>query len=83
MCQPIVKKCLDGYNGTIIAYGQTASGKTHTMVGSAVEKGILGNAVDDIYEYILGNNDTREITLWASYMEVYNEQVNDLLDKTN
>ena len=38
-------------------------------------------AVDDIFRYIDSNANVRDVTLWASYMEVYNEQINDLLDQ--
>ena len=41
MCRPIVQKCLDGFNGTIFAYGQTTSGKTHTMIGTKEDRGVL------------------------------------------
>ena len=51
MCKPIVEKCLDGFNGTIFAYGQTTSGKTHTMIGTTEDRGILMQAVSDIYKY--------------------------------
>lgn len=83
MCRPIVQKCLDGFNGTIFAYGQTTSGKTHTMIGTTEDRGILLQAVNDVYKFIDQNEGEREVFLWASYLEIYNEQVNDLLDKSN
>ena len=83
VCQPIIHRCLDGFNGTIFAYGQTTSGKTHTMLGSSFDKGILLQSMNDIFKFIDDNQDSREVTLWGSYMEVYNEQVNDLLDQNN
>ena len=83
VCQPIIYRCLDGFNGTIFAYGQTTSGKTHTMLGTSFDKGILLQSMTDIFKFIDDNQDTREVTLWGSYMEVYNEQVNDLLDQNN
>lgn len=73
MCRPIVNKCLDGYNGTIFAYGQTTSGKTHTMIGTMEDRGVLLQAVNDIYKYIEKQEGEREIFLWASYLEIYNE----------
>ena len=83
MCKPIVEKCLDGFNGTIFAYGQTTSGKTHTMIGTTEDRGILMQAVSDIYKYKQQTQGEREVYLWASYLEIYNEQINDLLDKSN
>ena len=47
-----MKQCLDGFNGTIFAYGQTTSGKTHTMIGGSFDKGILTQSVNDIFRYI-------------------------------
>jgi centromeric protein E len=83
VCSPIIQRCLEGYNGTIFAYGQTSSGKTHSMLGTSFDKGILLQSVSEIFEYISENQDNRDVTLWASYLEVYNEQINDLLDVTN
>lgn len=48
----IVLGCMEGVNGTIFAYGQTSSGKTHTMVGTAEEPGIIPLAFKDILDYI-------------------------------
>jgi centromeric protein E len=48
----IVKKAVDGYNGTVFAYGQTSSGKTHTMRGHTDEAGIIPLAVADLFEEI-------------------------------
>jgi len=50
------------------------------MLGNSFDRGVLMQSVKDIFQYINDNEDNREITLWASYMELYNEQVNDLLD---
>jgi centromeric protein E len=48
----LVKKAMDGYNATVFAYGQTSSGKTHTMRGHAEEAGIIPLAVADLFEEI-------------------------------
>ena len=53
------------------------------MIGSQFDKGILIQSVNDIFKYIDENSNERDLTLWASYMEVYNEQINDLLDQNN
>jgi len=73
MCKPIINKVLDVFNGSIFTYGQTTSGKTHTMLGTAFDQGILNHSMKEIYAFILGNEDIREFTLWTTYMEIYNE----------
>lgn len=54
--EPIVESVLDGYNGTIFAYGQTSSGKTHTMLGEDIEieeeRGIIPRLVTGIFNKI-------------------------------
>lgn len=78
--QPLVmsaiKNCL---NATIFAYGQTASGKTHTMMGTFSEEGIISLSVQDIFSYIKNSNDERNYLLRVSYLEIYNEVLLDLL----
>eukprot|EP00164_Ancoracysta_twista_P005292 GFYU01007244.1.p1 GENE.GFYU01007244.1~~GFYU01007244.1.p1 ORF type:complete len:635 (-),score=92.00 GFYU01007244.1:232-2136(-) len=78
----IVEDCMEGYNGTILAYGQTASGKTHTILGDKNRPGLLPRAIDGIFENIKDTRD-REYLLRMSYVEIYNESVNDLLDPRN
>ncbi|XVF56276.1 hypothetical protein PTKIN_Ptkin06aG0106000 [Pterospermum kingtungense] len=81
----IVAAAVRGFNGTVFAYGQTNSGKTHTMRGSAAEPGVIPLAVHDLFDIIqqdleLVNQDVdREFLLRMSYMEIYNEEINDLL----
>ncbi|XP_038660407.1 centromere-associated protein E isoform X5 [Scyliorhinus canicula] len=74
----IVRSITQGYNGTIFAYGQTSSGKTYTMMGNAVAPGLIPLAIRNLFSVI---NDTlnREFLLRASYVEIYNESVSDLL----
>ena len=83
--KPIIKDVLNGFNGTIFAYGQTASGKTHTMEGSIADPelhGITPRIVNDIFDYIYNMDPASnvEFTLKVSYFEVYNEEIRDLLD---
>jgi centromeric protein E len=66
----LVKKVVGGFNGTVFAYGQTSSGKTHTMRGTASNPGIVPLAVQDIFNHICGTQD-REYLLRVSYMEVW------------
>ncbi|KAK5787155.1 kinesin-like protein KIN-7O isoform X1 [Gossypium arboreum] len=74
----IVAAAVRGFNGTVFAYGQTNSGKTHTMRGSAAEPGVIPRAVHDLFDIIQQDVD-REFLLRMSYMEIYNEEINDLL----
>ncbi|KAJ0716663.1 putative plus-end-directed kinesin ATPase [Helianthus annuus] len=74
----IVSAAIGGFNGTVFAYGQTNSGKTHTMRGSSVEPGVIPLAVHDLFDMIQQEID-REFLLRMSYMEIYNEEINDLL----
>ncbi|KAM8804254.1 centromere-associated protein E isoform 2-T2 [Rhynchonycteris naso] len=78
---PIIDSAIQGYNGTIFAYGQTASGKTYTMMGSEDYLGVIPRAIHDIFQKIEKCPD-REFLLRVSYMEIYNETIADLLCDT-
>lgn len=73
----IIESVLNGFNGTVFAYGQTSSGKTHTMQGSAEEPGIIPLAVHDVFDSI-DHSEGREFLVRVSYLEIYNEQMVDL-----
>lgn len=76
---------MGGYNGTIFAYGQTGCGKTHTMIGVKNDKnqrGIIPNAFDHIFGFFDdANNSQKKFLIRCSYLEIYNEQIRDLLSK--
>ena len=86
-----------GYNGTIMAYGQTGSGKTYTMFGRSLmdnerglnknvydeEKGIVQRAVHQIFEYRNQKKEEKSINIYVSFMQIYLNQITDLLDKKN
>uniref|UniRef100_A0A0B7AFD1 Kinesin-like protein n=1 Tax=Arion vulgaris TaxID=1028688 RepID=A0A0B7AFD1_9EUPU len=83
--KPIVADVLSGYNGTIFAYGQTSSGKTHTMegvMGNDVHQGIIPRIVQDIFNYIYGMDENLEFHIKVSYFEIYMDKIRDLLDVT-
>eukprot|EP00501_MAST-03F_sp_TOSAG23-6_P001805 GSMAST32.ASY1.ANO1.1883.1 assembled CDS len=80
--QGIVKSSMEGINGTIMAYGQTSSGKTFTMSGTHDCPGIIPLATMDIFSLIHEEPD-REFLLRVSMCEVYNEEVRDLLNPNN
>ncbi|KAF8404845.1 hypothetical protein HHK36_009734 [Tetracentron sinense] len=71
-----------GGHGTAFAYGQTSSGKTFTMNGSENDPGIIHMAVKDIFQNIQMVTD-REFLIRVSYMEIYNEEINDLFVQEN
>ncbi|KAJ4479867.1 P-loop containing nucleoside triphosphate hydrolase protein [Lentinula lateritia] len=73
-----VVAAMEGFNAVIFAYGQTASGKTYTLSGSEVEPGIIPRAMRQVFSYIR-RTETREYLLRCSYLEIYNEQIHDLL----
>lgn len=75
----LVWSCMEGYNGTVFAYGQTSSGKTYTMTGTEFQPGVIPQAVEDVFAYIHQSAGKREFLLRVSYMEIYNESVRDLL----
>ena len=84
VARPIVCNVLEGYNGTIFAYGQTGTGKTFTMEGdrSVPElKGIIPNSFAHIFGHIAKSGDDKNFLVRVSYLEIYNEEVQDLLGK--
>ncbi|CAF1709969.1 unnamed protein product [Brassica napus] len=79
--RPVVKAAMEGVNGTVFAYGVTSSGKTHTMHGDQESPGIIPLAIRDVFS-IIQDTPGREFLLRVSYLEIYNEVINDLLDPT-
>ncbi|XP_040889797.1 kinesin heavy chain isoform X2 [Toxotes jaculatrix] len=81
----IVRDVLGGYNGTIFAYGQTSSGKTHTMEGNLHDPqgmGIIPRIAEDIFEHIFAMDENLEFHIKVSYFEIYMDKIRDLLDVT-
>ncbi|CAL1395742.1 unnamed protein product [Linum trigynum] len=82
LTKDIINAAVEGFNGTAFAYGQTSSGKTFTMNGSENDPGIIHRAVRDIFDKIQDVSD-REFLIRVSYMEIYNEEINDLFAVEN
>ena len=88
---PVVMGVLDGYNACVFAYGQTGSGKTHTMGGpdgaSQHEElvGINDRALTELFETARARGETDGVsyTIAVEMREIYNEQVRDLLRRTD
>ncbi|CDQ85595.1 unnamed protein product [Oncorhynchus mykiss] len=82
--RPLVDSVLQGFNGTIFAYGQTGTGKTYTMLGMPTdnERGIIPNSFNHIFTQI-SRSQNQQYLVRASYLEIYREEVRDLLCKDN
>ncbi|CDW54803.1 Osmotic avoidance abnormal protein 3 [Trichuris trichiura] len=79
----LVESVLEGYNGTVFAYGQTGSGKSFTMQGPdnwPVQKGIVPRTFEHIFEAI-STTENVKFLICASYLEIYIEDVRDLLGR--
>ncbi|GMH96925.1 hypothetical protein TrVE_jg13422 [Triparma verrucosa] len=81
VAKPIIEKAMEGFNGTIFAYGQTSSGKTHTLMGNAEDPGITLQTISEVFALIAVEKNT-EFLVRISYIEIYNEEIKDLLDTT-
>ncbi|XP_061357813.1 kinesin-like protein KIN-UA isoform X2 [Gastrolobium bilobum] len=83
VARPVVESVLDGYNGTIMAYGQTGTGKTYTLGRLGEEdtaaRGIMVRAMEDIFADVSLETDSVSV----SYLQLYMETIQDLLDPTN
>ncbi|KAK8049725.1 kinesin motor domain-containing protein [Apiospora phragmitis] len=74
----LVRRVMEGYHGTVFAYGMTGTGKTFSMQGTASSPGVIPLAITDIFSYIR-ETPSREFLLRVSYLEIYNEKIHDLL----
>mmetsp|Transcript_4990 Transcript_4990/g.15894 ORF Transcript_4990/g.15894 Transcript_4990/m.15894 type:complete len:803 (+) Transcript_4990:124-2532(+) len=77
--QDLVVSAMEGKHSSAFAFGQTSTGKTYTMQGTSEFPGVIPRAVHDVFAYISRTSD-REFLLRVSYMEVYNESINDLFE---
>ncbi|XP_040835951.1 kinesin-like protein KIF18A isoform X2 [Ochotona curzoniae] len=77
--KPILRSFLNGYNCTVLAYGATGAGKTHTMLGSVDEPGVMYLTMLDLYKSMDEIKEEKVCSTAVSYLEVYNEQIRDLL----
>ncbi|XP_057531871.1 kinesin-like protein KIN-UB [Amaranthus tricolor] len=83
VAKPVVESVLAGYNGTVLAYGQTGTGKTHTLgqlgEADASERGIMVRSVEDI----LADTCLETDSVSVSYIQLYMETIQDLLNPVN
>lgn len=84
--KPIVEGVMQGFNGTVFAYGQTSSGKTFTMSGPDLEDpismGIIPRMVNTVFDFINDTDNNTEFTVKISFCEIYLEKIKDLLNPT-
>ncbi|CAK9265534.1 unnamed protein product [Sphagnum jensenii] len=93
---PMVENCMAGYNSCMFAYGQTGSGKTHTMLGDIDDlfhqpsdnRGITPRIFEYLFARILKEEEERKLehlqyVCKCSFLEIYNEQITDLLEPTS
>ncbi|KAL7398246.1 hypothetical protein ABVT39_006715 [Epinephelus coioides] len=81
--RPLVDSVLFGFNGTIFAYGQTGTGKTYTMEGvrnDPERRGVIPNSFEHIFTHI-SRSQNQQYLVRASYLEIYQEEIRDLLSK--
>lgn len=83
---PLVDSVLNGFNGTIFAYGQTGTGKTFTMEGNKSvrndpeRRGVIPNSFEHVFNHI-ARSQNKQYLVRASYLEIYQEDIRDLLSK--
>ena len=81
--QPAVASVVEGFNASIIAYGQTGTGKTYTMEGTTEAPGIIPRAIGDIFAHVergqLEAPTRKRFLLRTAYLQIYNDNVSDLL----
>uniref|UniRef100_A0A8D3E5J2 Kinesin-like protein n=1 Tax=Scophthalmus maximus TaxID=52904 RepID=A0A8D3E5J2_SCOMX len=70
---------MNGFNCTVFAYGATGAGKTHTMLGAQNEPGVMYRTMTDLFKRMDDAKEEKEFAVAFSYLEVYNEQIRDLL----
>ncbi|ODM97390.1 Kinesin-like protein KIF18B, partial [Orchesella cincta] len=81
--KPLVGTLLQGYNCSVFAYGSTGSGKTFTMLGGKDSPGLTLLTLRDLYQQLDAAQDDYQSDVIVSYLEVYNEQISDLLNKSS
>ena len=75
----LIEGVLQGRNGSVFCYGATGAGKTHTMLGTVKNPGVMVLAIKDLFAKLRQRSRNGEHVVRLSYLEVYNESVKDLL----
>jgi len=82
LCFPMVEAVLDGFNATFFAYGQTGCGKSFTMGGlksPEEHRGVIPKAFEHIFDRAMTDSSGTKYLIHVSYIQIYNEEINDLL----
>ncbi|KEP64256.1 UNVERIFIED_CONTAM: kinesin motor domain-containing protein [Hammondia hammondi] len=79
----LIDGVLQGYNATAFAYGATGAGKTHTMLGSYKQPGVMVYTLKELFTRIEKHGENKDFLVKCSFLEIYNENVRDLLDIRN
>ncbi|XP_042732447.1 kinesin-like protein KIF28P [Lagopus leucura] len=80
--QGVLQSAWQGYNATLLAYGQTGSGKSYSMIGYGANRGLVPSVCEELCKAIQSQEKNRQYQITFSMLEIYNEQVIDLLSKT-
>ncbi|XP_067150668.1 kinesin-like protein KIF28 [Apteryx mantelli] len=78
----VLENAWQGYNATLLAYGQTGSGKSYSMIGYGANRGIVPVVCEELFKAIQNQEKNKQYQITFSMLEIYNEQVTDLLSKT-
>ncbi|XP_010515323.1 PREDICTED: kinesin-like protein KIN-8B [Camelina sativa] len=79
----VISGVVQGLNATVFAYGSTGSGKTYTMVGTRSDPGLMVLSLNTIFDMIKSDKSSDDFEVTCSYLEVYNEVIYDLLEKSS
>ncbi|OXB54929.1 hypothetical protein ASZ78_014193, partial [Callipepla squamata] len=80
--QGVLQSAWQGYNATLLAYGQTGSGKSYSMIGYGANRGLVPSVCEELFRAIQSQEKNKQYQITFSMLEIYNEQVIDLLSKT-
>mgnify|MGYP001003659480 FL=1 len=83
--KPLIQDAMEGYNGTILAYGETGSGKTYTIQGNLAyedQYGIIPRAAEEIFK-IIETTPSKQYLVYCCFLSIYNEKLNDLLSSSS
>lgn len=76
----MIEGVLNGFNSTVFAYGATGAGKTHTMLGSMADPGIMYQTMKEVFNALDDFKVDRQYEIRVSFLEIYNENIRDLID---
>ncbi|KAM3131428.1 hypothetical protein pb186bvf_016500 [Paramecium bursaria] len=81
--KPIIDQLMQGFNATLLMYGQTCSGKTFTMIGDQSQPGLITRTISELFQVIQNSPADFEFRIKVQIYEIYKEKIKDLLDVKN